>query len=401
MSLPKIVKTVFYVDPSHGRNYSFDVNNNTSFNELKSILSTAANVKKIGLKVYHKQTERDLTPYIDETLEEIFPNKDMVEFKISIDTKYKSYSPENLQLGDRCKQHPEKYMIFYCFECEQSLCSICVGTGSHKDHPLTEKFDYLKPSNHIVNEMFSDLDDLVDNVNNKTNEKELEDIKLKLTTSYFPSLIELLRKIEKKLNDQVDQLNKHCTLSIKTLKENKYKLKEHCTEGLDELKYQINIEKLLQDEGVFLHFDCKVREMSSEKDKFYEDTEKLNKILKGHIYIRNDLERIYSEIKKFLEHYLDIDLKSDLNHYITHGNIDELDKKGIFNRLLSEFKKQNGRIISDAKKGRFSTNSNFVSRGLGSTAFNLNSTIGGTNTNTTMISNFPDNRTCNFLNFSS
>ena len=55
--------------------------------------------------------------------------------------------------------------------------------------------------------------------------------------------------------EQIDYINKYYESNITIVKNNSINLKEHCADGLDELKHQIDIENMLKDEGVFLHFD--------------------------------------------------------------------------------------------------------------------------------------------------
>lgn len=373
--LPKIVTTVFYVDPKHGRNYSFDVNQNMTMSHLKGILIVAANVSKLGLRIFHKQTEVEYTKYKDETLEELFPNLEKIEFVTLIDRSYRiQQEHEQLNLGKTCDIHPHKYCIFYCFDCEKSLCSLCIGGGDHQGHALSEKFDYLKPSDKIVDSLFSDLDGMIANVVKSSNkEKESEELKLRLRMDYFPSLIELLRKIELKLVEQIDNFNKHCTVNVKVVEENSTRLKESCIEGLDELKYQIDIENMLKDEGVFLHFDHKVKEMSQEKSRIIDDADKLHKIIKSFGYIKTRLESIYIEIKVFLEKYLNTSIYDEIKNSVEENKVKEINKNDIFLKLLSDFKKQKGRIISEAKRN--SNTSNFITSALGNTVFNMNNTM--------------------------
>lgn len=383
MSLPKIVKTIFHVDSSHGRDYNFDVNHNITMSELKGILVAAANVNRLGLRVFDKFTEEELTHYNEETLQSLYPKKDVVEFIIQIDRSYKlTLQHEQLKLGNTCQEHPVKYLIFYCFDCAKSLCSLCVSTQNHHNHCMSEKFDYLKPSKEIVGNLFSELDDIVEKVASSNNPDDIENFKVKLKMKYFPSLIDLLKVIETRITEQIDSFNKHCSISISTVKDNSVKLKEHCVEGLNELKYQLDIENMLRDEGIFLHFDYKVKEMTNEKQRILNDTEKLDKIIKSFAYIKKKLETVYSEIKVFLESYLSINIYSDVNK-LTEG-VEKISKESIMNKLLTDFKKQNGRIVSEAKNknlrySNVSSNSNinnsYVSNNLGSTKFNLNDTF--------------------------
>lgn len=349
MSLPKIIKTTFYVDPSHGRNYQFDVNQNITMGEVKGMLVVASKVAKIGLRIFHKETEKEYTNHKNETLEELFPKKDSIEFVIKIDNRYRNQLDyDQLKLGANCQFHPHKYCFFYCFDCEQSLCSLCIGTGAHKDHAITEKFDYLKPSNEIVDSIFADLDGLVKNVDSM-NTSEVEDFKLKLKMDYFPSLVELLKKIELKMQEQIEAFNKHYEINLQTIKHNSSKLKEHCSDGLDELKHQIDIENMLKDEGVFLHFDYKVKELSNQKQRIYDDTDKIEKIIKSFSYAKAKMENMYEEIKIFLQKQLSSTVYDEIKQMTTDTNIKELSKDSVLSKLLSEFKKKNGKFISEAK----------------------------------------------------
>lgn len=368
MSLPKIIKTIFYVDPTHDRNYTFDVNQNITVNEVKGMLVVASKVAKIGLRIFHKQTEKEYTSYKTETLEELFPGQNPIEFIIQIDRRYKNQVDyDQLKLGEHCPVHPNKYCFYYCFDCEQSLCSLCISTGKHSSHAMFEKFDYLKPSNEIVEAVFSDLDEVVKNVNS-LNLTEVEELRLKLKMNYFPSLIELLKKIEEKMNDQIDVFNKHYELNITRVKSNTVKLKDHCTEGLDELKHQLDIESLLKDEGVFLHFDYKVKELSGQKQRVHDDALKIDKIIKSFSYAKTKMEMVYQEIKVFLTKQLNSTVYDEIRQKTTETSVNEIAKDSVLTKLLSEFKKKNGKIISEAKHYR---EGGFLNTILNSAMFNI------------------------------
>lgn len=341
MNLPKIIKTRFFVD-SNNRQYNFDVNQNISVNEVKGLLVVASKVPKIGLRIFHKQTEKEYTKYHEETLEELFPNMPEIEFIISIDKKMRN-DPDQLKLGEQCHKHKNKYSMFYCFDCEESLCSVCVSQGNHFGHSVFEKFDYLKPSNEIVDNIFSDLDSVLKNVDSLTL-VEVEELKIKLKTEYFPSLIALLKKIEEKLNEQLDTYIAHFETSVTTVKTNTIKLKETCTEGLNELKNRIDIESILKDEGVFLHFDYKVKEMGDQKSKIFEDNIKIDKIIKSFSYAKAKIETIYENIKAFLQKQLTSTLYEEIKQKWMDISVPELSKDPILAKILSDFKKKDGKV---------------------------------------------------------
>lgn len=386
-NLPKIIKTVFYVDPNHGRNYTFDVNQNISISEIKGMLVVASKVARIGLRIFHKQTEKEYTGYKSETLEELFPGKELVEFIIQIDRRYRNQQDyDQLKLGQHCQFHPHKYCFYYCFDCEMSLCSLCLGSGKHVDHSVFEKFDYLKPSNEIVDNIFADIDAIA-NQADSLNKQDVEDFRLKLHSNYFPTLIELLKRIEEKMNKQIDEFNHHYQFNIKAVKTNSVNLKDHCTEGLDELKDQIDIENMLKDEGVFLHFDYKVKELSQQKQRIYEDSAKIDKIIKSFGYAKARLDQQYHEIKEFLTKQLSSTIYEDIRSKTTEVSVLELNKESVLNKLLSEFKKKHGKIVSEAKPPL--PGSNAISNAINSAVFRLDQNLSAAKTQMTANPNPP------------
>jgi len=332
---PKIVKTKFFVDKD--RNYQFDVNQNITISDIKNMLVVASKIAKIGLRIYLKENLVEYTKYKDETLEMLFPTKDEIEFVIKIDRRFKNNQDyDQLKLGAYCERHKHKYCFYYCFSCEESLCSLCLSNGSHNYHQLFEKFDYLKPSNEIVDIAFADLDEIVRKVNSFSL-SDMDEYRKRLQLDYFPSLIEILKQIEAKLIGQIDEYNKHFNKNIVTFKANKQNLIEHCTDGIDELKVKLEIDNLIKDEGIFLHFDHKIKELETEKVKIYDDKTKIEHILKSFSYMKTRIEGIYLEIRNFLNSHLYSRVYDELKDKTNEINIEDIRKDDIFNRLLHEF----------------------------------------------------------------
>ena len=68
--LPKIRQTLFILDTN--RQYLFDVNQNVTIRNLKKMIAAAANIGKVGLRIFHEgieYTDRD-----PEHLDDLFPN---------------------------------------------------------------------------------------------------------------------------------------------------------------------------------------------------------------------------------------------------------------------------------------------------------------------------------------
>lgn len=366
---PKIIKTKFYVDKD--RNYQFDVNQNITISDIKNMLVVASKIAKIGLRIYLKENLVEYTKYKDETLEQLFPAKDEIEFVIKIDRRFKNNQDyDQLKLGAYCEKHRHKYCFYYCFSCEESLCSLCLSNGGHNYHQLFEKFDYLKPSNEIVDIAFSDLDEIVKKVNS-FNLSDVDEYRKKLQFDYFPSLIDVLKQIESKLISQIEEFNRHFNKNIVTFKANKQNLIEHCTDGIDELKVKLEIDNLLKDEGVFLHFDHKIKELETEKVKIYDDKTKIETILKSFSYLKARIEGIYLELKNFLNSHLYSKVYDDLRDKTNEINIEDIRKDEIFNRLLNEFDP----LLQTAKRRETMLNINSHQQ-VDSSQFNLNPFIG-------------------------
>ena len=75
---PKIRQVLFYVDNS--KKYLFDVNQNITINTLKKMLIAASSLSSDGLRIFHNNIE--YTYKTTSTLEELFPNIQLVEFQI-------------------------------------------------------------------------------------------------------------------------------------------------------------------------------------------------------------------------------------------------------------------------------------------------------------------------------
>jgi hypothetical protein len=142
VELPQIRQTLFIVDPT--RQYLFDVNQNITIKKLKRMIIAAADLNKVGLRIFHDGVE--YTNNDDDALDELFPDLQKVEFDIrySYDQVEDLEEIIDLKLKQYCPEHNGKYPYFYCFTCEKSICSDCLRSGAHNDHETKEKYDYLQ-----------------------------------------------------------------------------------------------------------------------------------------------------------------------------------------------------------------------------------------------------------------
>ena len=149
-SPPSLRQTIFHVESSI---YSFDVKPTVTFYDLKKILAAAAHLPKNSFNIYHEN--EDLTPFEDSTLESFFPTEPQIHFTITIDIdSSKEKEPTiNLNLDKYCSKHKNKFLIYYCYDCKQSICSRCYSQ-EHLNHKIIEKYDYLHPTSKLVDNMF-------------------------------------------------------------------------------------------------------------------------------------------------------------------------------------------------------------------------------------------------------
>ena len=337
MDQPKIHQTLFIVDKN--RKYLFDVNQNITIKKLKSMIVAAADLNKVGLRIFHEGKE--YTNYEENALDQLFPNLDYVEF-------YIQYSYENvedleeiidLKFKQYCPMHYGKYPYFYCYTCGKSFCSDCFASGIHNNHETKEKYDYLQESKNLVELLFKDLKDIFKNTKG-VNDESIEELKAKVSIQFFPKLIEMVRQIEQKMLNLILFFFEKEKGNFKTIENNVNLLKDHCEEGLNKLKKEIVIEDMMIDENVFLTFDSKFKEIGKEKEKFKEDIAKYRQFSETLYLIQNVIEKTYKEIYDFLLKYLNATEFDDIKNKINSQNINVIDKKKIFDKLLSNIKKR-------------------------------------------------------------
>ena len=346
---PQIRQTLFIVDPT--RKYLFDVNQNITIKKLKRMIVAAADLNKVGLRIFHDGVE--YTAYDDSALDELFPDLQQVEFYLQYTYDQVEDLEEiiDLKLKQCCPEHKGKYPYFYCFTCGRSICNDCLKSGAHNNHETKEKYDYLQDSRNLVELLFKDLKDIFKNAKG-VNDESVEDLKAKVSVQFFPELVRMIKQIEQKMINLILFFLEKEKGNFKTIENNVNLLKNHCEEGLDKLKKEIVIEDLMIDENVFLTFDSKFKEIGKEKEKFKEDIEKYRQFLDNLNLIKSIIEKTYKEIYDFLLKYLDVTEFEDIKNKINSENISVVDKKKILDKLLSNIKKKPG------TESRYDSNAN-------------------------------------------
>ena len=353
--LPKIRQTLFIVDRS--RKYLFDVNQNILIKRLKKMIASASGLNKVSLRLFHEGKE--YTQYDESALDELFPDLDLVEFDIqySYDQVEDLEEIINLKLKNCCPFHGGKYPYFYCFTCGKSICSDCLFSGEHKGHEIKEKYDYLQESKNLVELLFKDLKDIFKNTKEGST-GAVNELKNKVNIQFFPKLVEMVKQIEQKMMNLILYFLEKEKENYNTIENNVKLLKSHCQEGLDKLKKEIVIEDIMVDENVFLTFDSKFKEIGNEKEKFKDDIQKYKQFSENLFLIQSIIEKTYKEIYDFLNKYLTVAEFEDIKNKLNSQDISVIDKKIIFDKLLSNIKRKNIKDINDIKNQNQEINAN-------------------------------------------
>ena len=347
LEYPKIRKAIFIVDKE--RRYGFDVNQNITIHSLKKMIIAAAGLGK-NLRIYHEGKE--YTHYDADSLDFLFPNLDVVIFDLSVSYDSIDEMDELIKLKlsyKYCPIHFSKYPYFYCYNCGKSICSECIKSGAHIGHDYKEKYDYLISSRNLTQQLFKNLNEGVD----KIDEKYLLELKDKIKFKYFESLVKMVRAIEAKLVQLIDEFVIKNKSNIDVVRKNMTDLRNNIEEGLDELKDKISIEDMMLDEEIFLTFDRKYRNISSEKNKIIGDIEAYNQFKQQLKILGDSIEDIYNEIYAFLDKYLTSDIYSKISRKIESVDIIPVSKKDIMRSLLSDIKKKPKLFRSKKKSLRY------------------------------------------------
>jgi hypothetical protein len=332
----RIRQVLFTID--RNRNYKFDVNHTITIKGLKRIITVAANLGKVGLRIFHKEV--DYTGEEDSTLAELFPDQQLTEFTVTLSPPpiFDSESKIKLKLGDYCSHHVGKYLYFYCYDCSLSICSACTSSEQHKNHNIIEKYDYLQSSKHLVDLIFDDMTTFISGVKNDK-KVDAEELKKKIINVYFPGLYDMLKRIENQMIDLIDAMLDTSEKSYTNFKQNVNLIKDHCSQGLDKLKEEIKIEEMMMDQEIFIVFDKKYKEIQNEKNRIREDRKKLEELTESFKLISDSIEKIYQEIYFCLDEKNKSSILLDLKKTTIKDKSIELVKKDeIIEKLLSDVK---------------------------------------------------------------
>ena len=339
-----LIRKAQFILPNE-RIYTLEFDNNIQMQELKLMIQKAAHLKRRNFLLFSNGEE--YTQYNTEIFGSLFPNQDLVIFTLELG-KDDDNILENeliLQTNSACNLHPDKFLLYYCFTCGNSICSDCFNIGTHKNHIIQDKCFYLLPSKYLVDKIFI-------NWSQKPYEdfnisEDLSEFKKKMNSIMFQELFNMLKKIQEKCNKLIDEYNQVNITSLNNIRNSVRDIKISCIKILDELKDEIGIKNIIKNEDIFIEFDKIYKELGkTQNEQFQKNLNNFNELNKNiSILVQNLIKQIYSNIYKTLNDML-ID-----NQYENIQN-------QINNKLIKPYEEINNNIIKKKRNTIINTTNN-------------------------------------------
>ena len=325
---PNIVKAQFLI--STKRQYTLEFDQNIEFRELKEMIRVAAHLKKNNFRLFCDGDE--YTQCHEETFESIFPKKNLVVFSIE-PGEGEVYDETELliQINSPCEQHKEKFLMFYCYDCDISICSDCFTKGMHKGHHVQDKCYYLLPSKFLVQKMFESW---------STNPYEdfkistdLTDVKNRLNNVFFTQLFNMLKDVQNKCNDLIDNYNNMNINSLGNLRDSVRDIKTGCIKALDELKEKLNIKDIVNDVEIFKDFDVAYKEIGRiQNEKFKYNLLNFRELNQNvSILVTGLIDAVYNSILELLKKILSDERFAEIKMKIGERYVRPFDQNEILN----------------------------------------------------------------------
>ena len=294
---PNIVKAKFMVSPT--RHYNLEFDQNIQMKELKTMIQVAAHLRKNNFRIFYGSQE--YTKYHDETFDSLFPGENYIAFTLQRgEGEVIDEAELLLQINSPCPDHSEKFLLFYCYDCNCSICCDCFTEGRHRNHHIQDKCYYLLPSKFLVERMFKTW-----SINPNYDIKittDLSELKNRLNNDLFVRLNQMLKDLQVKCNTLVDNYNNVNVTSFTNIQKARRDIKASCIKALDDLKEKLNIKDIVNNPQIFKDFDIAYKRLGErESAKFKKNIEvfmQLNQQVS--ILISNLMEKIYNLVSDAL-----------------------------------------------------------------------------------------------------
>lgn len=345
---PNIVKAQFIF--SNTRIYTLDFDQNIQMKELKTMIQVAAHLRKNNFRLFCEGQE--YTNYYEETFDSLFPSQKFVAFTIQKGEGEAFDEAEILlQINSPCPHHEEKFLLFYCFDCNCSICCDCFTLGSHKGHHIQDKCYYLLPSRFLVERMFQSWSrNPYDDYKITT---DLSELKNKVNNVLFVQLFQMLKEVQMKCNDVIDSYNNVNLNSLGNIRDSVRDIKVSCIKALDDLKEKINIKDIVNNPKIFKEFDIAYKNMQRiQNEKFKKNLEIFKQLNQQvSILVSNLIEKIYKMILDCLKEVLNEQQYNNIKVQITQKLVMPVDQNSIINQFSGEKTRNSFSGIRGSKEG--------------------------------------------------
>ena len=351
---PNIRKAKFILP--NQRIYTLDFDHNIQMQELKLMIQKAAHLRKNGFQLFSNGGE--YTEYNEEIFDSLFPHQSLVEFTLEKvkDEEIFDETELVLQMNSPCPEHIEKFLLYYCFTCNTSICSQCFTHGIHKNHKIQDKCFYLLPSKYLVEKIFENwssnpYDDYKTSV-------DLSQLKTELNSIMFEELYKMLKQIQEKCNYVIDEYNSVNKNSLANIRDSVRDIKVVCIKALDNLKEELNIKDIVNNQDIFVEFDYAYKDLGKQQNANFQNNLLMFQELNTKISteVSHFIHQIYSSIYKSLNDNLNDPKFNSLKFQIAQKFIKPADKNEIMNQL-SEHKKKRKSFININKYSKISLSS--------------------------------------------
>ena len=335
---PNIRKAKFILP--NKRIYTLDFDYNIEMQELKLMIQKAAHLRKNTFRLFSNGT--DYTQYNEEIFDTIFPHQYLVSFTLENDDSEENFDETELllQINSPCPNHPYKFLLYYCYTCNTSICSECFTNGIHKNHNIQDKCFYLLPSKYLVDKIFENWSsNPYDDYNMSA---DLTKFKTEVNSIMFDKLFTMLKNVQEKCNYVIEQYNQVNINSLGNIRDSVRDIKVTCIKALDQLKEDLNIKDIVNNQQIFVEFDNAYKEMGKiQNQKFKQNLvifQELNKTVSP--LVSELVKKIYSLIFKTLDDCLNEQLYENIKIQINQKFIKPADKNEIMAQLSERKKKR-------------------------------------------------------------
>jgi len=304
MEVKRIRRVIFTFDKRDA--FRYDVNQSIKIIDLKKILETGLQIPRFKIRLYHNGEEYT---YLDESkIEILFPLLNEIAFQVSFHPLYTTDKSEKeiaikLRLGFFCKLHENKYPCHFCFDCNDSFCSVCHKNEIHAEHETIEKYDYLQDAELIVERIFRKLTDEVYSLR-FDNQEQVQLLENKIQGNYFDTLRNLLSRIEDRARDLIRMYSDVNLRSLKEIEENLKKVKKSCLGALINTKDELQMQNIIIDESIVISYYNTILQIHNQKEPISNDIQKYLESLNSFKHVNKFSENVSTELNRVLECFL-------------------------------------------------------------------------------------------------